>query len=260
MSKQKNKYDFILDTDWIFQGYVDVEHRQYVLLDYFKKMGKYLEEIKIYPMFLELSLHLGNIHTLIRDNKILYTDKKILTPDYELVPDDLKMRDIPVLTQEEEIAYQKVLVDSQVLIKDYFNFAKSLWTLVFDSIDIKVRYNKKNIQSKSGFFYYKRDGEVYVWKYNTRKVYKVKDQTRTSLKLIYKGETINLTIKKILTKFSKTYDTKNESKLPVFEMFSDGEYPIDETLAPMFKRKLLAFVLQQKINETNGNIKKKLLT
>lgn len=65
MSKQKNKYDFILDTDWIFQGYVDVEHRQYVLLDYFKKMGKYLEEIKIYPMFLELSLHLGNIHTLI---------------------------------------------------------------------------------------------------------------------------------------------------------------------------------------------------
>ena len=38
-SKNKNEYEFILDTDWLFNGYMDVEHRRYVLLDYFAKMG-----------------------------------------------------------------------------------------------------------------------------------------------------------------------------------------------------------------------------
>lgn len=246
MSKKLNKYEFILDTDWIFQGYLDVEHRRYVLLDYFSKMGKYLEEIKLYPMFLELSIHLGNIHTLLKEGKILYVDRVIPTPDYELLPSDLKMKNMPVLTIEEEIELQQILKESQILIKDYFNFAKSLWSLVYDSIEIKVKNNKKNANSKTGFFYYKRDEGVYVWKYTTRKVYKVKDQTRTTLDLIYSGNIDGLTINKILTKFSKTYEIKDESKLPVFEMFSDGKFPIEETLVPLFKRKLISFVTLKK--------------
>lgn len=241
-SKNKNEYEFILDTDWLFNGYMDVEHRRYVLLDYFAKMGKHLEEIKLYPMFLELSIHLGNVHTLLKDKKMLYVDKVIPTPDYELLPSDLKMKDIPVLTVEEETELYKILNESQILIRDYFNFAKSLWSLVYESIDIKVKHNKKNIHSKKGFFYYKRDGDVYVWKYITKKVYKVKDQYRTSLDLIYQGDIGGLTINTILTKFSKTYETKGESKLPVFEMFCDDKFPIDETLAPLFKRKLISFV------------------
>ena len=68
--KRKKPYKFILETDWIFDGYLDVEHRQYVLLDYFKKISKHLEEFKIYPMFIELSLHLGNIQTLLKEDKI----------------------------------------------------------------------------------------------------------------------------------------------------------------------------------------------
>jgi hypothetical protein len=240
--KYKKKYDFILETDWVFQGYMDAEHRRYVLLDYFTKMGGYLEEIKLYPMFLELSIHLGNIHTLIKDRKILYVDKVIPTPDYELLPTDLKMKDMPLISEEEESELQKILKESEILLKDYFNFAKSLWTLVYDSIDISVKHNKDNIKSKTGFFYYKKDEYVYVWKYTNRKVYKVKNQTRTSMKLIYEGNTDNLDIKKIITKFSKTYETKEESKLPIFKMVSDGNYPINETLGPLFKRKLVALI------------------
>ena len=60
--------------------------------------------------------------------------------------------------------------------------------------------------------------------------------------MIYQGDIGGLTINTILTKFSKTYETKGESKLPVFEMFCDDKFPIDETLAPLFKRKLISFV------------------
>jgi hypothetical protein len=252
--KRKQPYKFILDTDWIFDGYLDVEHRQYILLDYFKKVGKQLEEFKIYPMFIELSLHLGNIQTLLKEDKILYIENKITSPDYEVVPSDLKVKDIPVLDNEELEAYGEILKISSDLILDHFNFAKSLWSIVYNSIDIKIIQNKNNIDSKSGFFFFKKDGIIRVWKYTTRRVNKTKDQTRTSLKLIYENKISDLTIREIISKFSKTYEKNNEGKYPVFEMFCDNDYPLEETLVPFFKRKLMGYVTQSKINDKYKNL------
>ena len=107
--RQKNKNKFIMDTDWLFDGILDAEQKQYVLLDYFQKMNKHLERMEVYPMFIELSLHLGNIQTLLTQNKILYVDKKLTSTDDELVLNDLKVKDIPVLDDEEVIEYQKIL-------------------------------------------------------------------------------------------------------------------------------------------------------
>jgi hypothetical protein len=247
--KRKKPYKFILETDWIFDGYLDAEHREYVLLDYFKKIGKYFDELKIYPMFIELSLHLGNIHTLLRENKILYIDKKITSPDYEVVPSDLKVKDIPVLTQEELNEYKSILKLSNDLILDHFNFAKSLWSFVYQSIDIKPVMNIKNITSKTGFFYFKRDSKIFLWRYNTRRVNGTKDQTRTKLDLIYENIDDGLTVKEIIIMFSKELKKRDETKLPVFEMLCDvNEYPLDETLVPFFKRKLLGYISQSKVN------------
>jgi len=55
---KKNSNNFVMDTDWIFQGEIDSEQKNYVLLSYFQKLNKDLEQIKMYPMFTELSLHL----------------------------------------------------------------------------------------------------------------------------------------------------------------------------------------------------------
>jgi hypothetical protein len=252
--KRKKPYKFILDTDWIFNGYLDVEHRQYVLLDYFKKISKHLEEFKIYPMFIELSLHLGNIQTLLKEDKILYIENKITSPDYEVVPSDLKVKDIPILDNDELEAYNTILKLSNDLILDHFNFAKSLWTVVYNSIDLKLIHNKNNLNSKSGFFYFKKDGIIRVWKYTTRRVNQTKDQTRTSLKLIYENQISDLTIKEIIFKFSKTYEKNGEGKLPVFEMFCENDYPLDETLVPFFKRKLMGFIAQSKLKENYRNL------
>ena len=118
-----------MDTDWLFQGILDAEQKQYVLLDYFQKLNKHLERMEVYPMFIELSLHLGNIQTLINQNKILYTEKKFLTNDDELLISDLKVKDIPVLTEEEVVEYHQILKNSQPQLHDYFQFAKSVWVL-----------------------------------------------------------------------------------------------------------------------------------
>lgn len=239
-----------MDTDWLFQGILDSEQKEYVLLDYFQKLNKHLERMEVYPMFIELSLHLGNIQTLMTQNKMLYTDKKFSSKDDELVISDLKIKDIPVLDEDEVIEYQKILKSSQPQLFDYFNFAKSIWSLVYDSVDIILKKNKNNLKSKNGFFYYKKDEEVYVWRYQTKKVYKTKNQTKTTTKLIYYGSQNDLTISEIISKFSKTFEKNNEVNDPVFEMRCKDIFPMEETLVPIFKRKVMAYVNQQgRINQ-----------
>ena len=195
-------------------------------------------------MFIELSLHLGNIQTLLTQNKILYVDRKLTSTDDELVLTDLKVRDIPVLDDDEVIEYKKILKISQPQLHDYFNYAKSIWSIVYDSIDIVVKKNKNNLDSKSGFFSYKTPDEMYVWQYTTKKVYKTKNQTKTSVKLIFKGNQDGLTIPEIISTFSKTYEKNGEINYPIFEVFCSDIFPLKETLVPIFKRKILAYVNQ----------------
>lgn len=234
-----------MDTDWLFQGIVDSEQKRYVLLDYFQKLNNHLEKMEVYPMFIELSLHLGNIQTLINQNKILYTDKKFLTNDDELLISDLKVKDIPVLSEEEIVEYHQILKDSQPQLHDYFGFAKSIWSIVYESVDIILKKNKNNTQSKNGFFYYKNNDGLYVWKYSIKRVYKTKGQTKTVTKLVYFGEEDNLTIQEIISKFSKTYEKDNEKSYPIFEIQCKDIFPIEETLLPISKRKIMSFINQQ---------------
>lgn len=245
MTKSR-KNDFIMDTDWLFQGIIDAEQKQYILLDYFQKLNKDFDEMKIYPMFIELSLHLGNIQTLLTQNKILYTEKKFKTPDDELLLSDLKLKEIPVLTNEEEDEFQKILKNFQPQFHDYFNFAKSLWTVVYDSIDLKIVKNVENIDRKTGFFYLNHNDITYVWKYTSKKVYKADNQFRTELKLLYKQEDFDLSINEIIKTQSNTYDKYDESNSPVFEVTCDNIFPLKETLIPIVKRKIMAYISQVK--------------
>jgi len=243
-----------MDTDWLFEGILDAEQKQYVLLDYFQKMNKHLERMEVYPMFIELSLHLGNVQTLLNQNKILYTDRQLTSNDDELIFADLKVKDIPVLDDEEIVEYHKILRNIQPQLHDYFNYAKSIWSIVYDSIDVIIKKNKTNLDSKSGFFYYKTETSLYIWRYNTKRVYKSNNQTKTTLDAIYYGEKLDLTMPEILSKFSKTYEKNKESDYPVFEVQCSDIFPLEETLVPIFKRKILSHINQ------NVKITRKLLS
>jgi hypothetical protein len=252
--RRNKKVKFIMDTDWLFEGILDAEQKQYVLLDYFQKMNKHLERMEVYPMFIELSLHLGNVQTLLNQNKILYTDRQLTSNDDELIFSDLKVKDIPLLDDEEIIEYHKILRTIQPQLHDYFNYAKSIWSIVYDSIDVIIKKNKTNLDSKFGFFYYKTETSLYIWRYNTKRVYKSNNQTKTTLDTIYYGEKLDLTMPEILSKFSKTYEKNKESDYPVFEVQCSDIFPLEETLVPIFKRKILSHINQ------NVKITRKLLS
>jgi len=106
---RKKKIKFLMDTDWMFEKPIDREHKEYKLLSYFQKMGEKLDNLELYPGFIELSLHLMNLQTLVKERKIIYTDKKLDSIDDELLVKDLKVKDIPQMSDEEYSEFVQIL-------------------------------------------------------------------------------------------------------------------------------------------------------
>lgn len=235
-----------MNTDWMFEKPIDQEYKEYKLLSYFQKMGEKLDKLELYPSFIELSLHLMNVQALVRDHKIVYTDKKLTNVDDEILVKDLKVRELPEMSNEELQEFQKILSYSAPRMMEYFNVAKSVWTIVFDSLDMVIKRNKKNVLHQKGFFYYiDNEKKYYVWEYTMKKETKQNPQQMIKIELIYDNLINDLTISKIINKFS-SFDSIDKKVGPIFYMISSGIFPIQETLLPMFKRRIAGHISQTK--------------
>lgn len=247
-----------MNTDWMFEKPIDREYKEYKLLSYFQKMGDKLDKLELYPGFIELSLHLMNVQALMRDHKIVYTDKKLTTIDDEILVKDLKVKELPKLSVEEKEEFSSILKYSAPRIMEYFGVAKSVWTIVFDSLDMKIKRNKKNVIHPKGFFYF-IDNEkiIHVWEYTIKKETRYNPQQMTNVKLIYSEPTNDLTISKIINKFS-SFSDEDKKTAPIFQMTSTGKFPLEETLLPMFKRRIAGFISQtkkfEKVNQLKNGI------
>ena len=227
---KKNKLKFVMSTDWIFEGVIDAELKEYVLLGYFQKLNKQLEDMKVYPMFTEITLHLANIRNLLLKNQILYTDKSLLNIDDEITIIDLKTKDKPILTIHEENELRKILKYSEAKLQDYFDIIKSVWTIVYDAIEVVSILNEDNLISKKGYFYTKSSNLINIWEYNIRK---------------HKGEN-KTTFKQIEDPNLYTHVISTENELPTFYIHCEKEVPFEETLLPLMKRKVLSYIFQSK--------------
>ena len=83
-----------LDTNWILQEPIDLEHKQYVLLDYINKVDKDFDNFKLYPSFQELSVHIANLGSIKKRSKYITLNRKPEDIDDEILIDDLKYHNL----------------------------------------------------------------------------------------------------------------------------------------------------------------------
>ena len=235
---------FLLNTDWVINEPIDFEHKKYILLGYLKKLDNLISENKLYPTFIELSLHLASLQTLIKEDVILYTDKIFKSFDDEILLKELKAKKIPNLSIDDKIELDKIIKYSTTKVLDYFNIYKSYWSFIYDSINLSIKRNKKNLDSNIGFLIYhdKKNNNIYVWEYKIKKYQLEVEEYYNDLNLIYVGDKKNFKLNTILEQNS-TF-TSNVMGLPIFNLKSDIEYPLFETLLPIFKRKVISYILQ----------------
>lgn len=241
---RKKKIQFKLSPDWMFSEPLDFEYNKYTLLSYLQKCEQNFENFKIYPDFVELSLHLANIQSLFKEKTLLYTKKKFESCDDEILMKELIPHRIPKLSTDEDSELEKTLMFSSNKLMDAFDIGKSIWSIVFESTVVNLKKNKKNINLGVGYVYvgFKSSKKVHIWEYSIKKIRGSKGDAKLYFNQIWEGDPQGLTMNSIISQHTSWVD--NHKNLPVFEIHSNENFPFEETLVPMIKRKLLSYILQ----------------
>lgn len=245
MSK-KSKINFKLSPDWMFKEPVDFEFNKYTLLDYLQKCEQGFNNLEIYPNFVELSLHIANTQSLLKENMLLLTKKKFHSYDDEILIKELIPQKPRELSKDEEEELEKTLQFSGPKLYDTFNVAKSIWNLAYDHLEVFLKKNKENINIKRGFIFFYRKSEdlVYVWEYEIKKITKDNYGQKTFIREIYKGVPSELTLQFILETYTTWKDEPKIKEYPIFEAKCSQNFPLEQTLIPILKRKITALVYQ----------------
>lgn len=243
---RRKKISFRLDPEWMLKEPVDFEYNKYTLLDYLQKCQKGFDKLELYPDFVELSLHLANLQTLSTHKKIFYTDKKFDSCDDEILVKELVSKETRTLSDTEEEELEKTIKYSGVMLFDAFNIAKAIWNLAYDTIEVNIRKNKQEVSTGYGFvFYWRKDiGVLYIWEYKIKKVKDYVPNSKLDLKLIFEGDLGPKLLTEIINDNSTFKRDLLNKDLPIFEVKSNAHFPMEQTLIPMIKRKVLSMYLQ----------------
>lgn len=244
--KSKKNNHFKLSTDWLFVDPIDYEHKYYVLLDFLKFCDDKIEKFELYPLFSEMSLHLANLQVISSEAKYIILNKKFGVIDDEILINELKFTPIPEFTEEQTSELDKMLKYAGPKFYEYFNVIKALWTLTYDSVSIKLINEKENQNLEVGVFYTISGKNKKIWKYVTGGVDVVKHDSKFAVQLLFDGET-----RKSINTILKEH--KEDTNQAIFELTSSNDLPFENTLLPIFKRKVLSYIVQTK---TIVNLKK----
>ena len=239
-----------METNWLFQEPIDLEHKQYVLLNYLQKLDKNLNSFKLYPQFQEISLHLASINLLIEKGQILTLNRTLKDPDDEILISDLIPVDCPLLSKEDILEVYQICKYSSTKLTDYFNHAKAIWDIVNDTVSIDPVQNSKNIDPKQGLFFLDYKSKTYLYEFIVKPIKKDAVETKCHIKRICECPKGNFDeklkeVKKPLIK--NLQDPKVHSKLIVFRINHNDNHPLKETLIPIAKRKMMNYMIQSKI-------------
>ena len=189
---------------------------------------------------------MANLQSIVKENTLLLTNKKFESCDDEILVKELIPKKPRELTEEEEKELNETIMFSGSRLFDAFNMAKAIWNIAYDSIDVQLKKNKKGLVSGSGyvFFYQKETETLFVWEYQIRKPKTDKQNNKTYLNLIYNGPVDELTMTSVLDTFSTWNSTEFYKELPIFELKCSQKFPMEETMIPIMKRKIMAYVFQ----------------
>lgn len=240
---RKKQQHFKLSPEWMFSEPIDFEFNKYTLLDFIQKCEQDFEKFEIYPSFVELSLHLANLQSLMKERTLLLTRKKFEFPDDEILLKELYPKRITGLTEQEFSEIEKTIIYSGNRLMDTFNIGKSIWSIVYESTAITLKKNRRHLNSGRGFIYFpvRETKKVMIWEYHLKKI---KKETKLYVDLIWEGDPQGLKIFDICLEKNSWQDEDEVLKLPLFEILSNNKFPMEETLIPMIKRKVVGYILQ----------------
>lgn len=233
--------NFILPSDWFLQRPIDFEHKQYVLSSLLVKVEEALSKGELYPYFTELSLHMASIGSFLKNETYYIIDKEFKSVDDEVMLYELKPRKCRKKFKKEEYAeLVQIMAYSHEKLLQYFSICKGVWDMSYDATSIKLRKNKKQLDKKVSYVVYQDtfNKSTIVWE--SQFIINSERGGDTTIKFdkIYEGK--DKTFREVV----KENSTTKNLNIPIFEVFSSQNFPLENTLVPLFKRKIHSFFTQ----------------
>ncbi len=229
-----------MDLDWIIQDPIDFEHKEYVLMDYTQKLDDELRVLKLYPSFQELSLHYANTSVVLEKQKLLSVKKQIVEPDEEILIADLEYQTIVINSEEEKQELISIAKMANNKFKEYFMIAKSVWQLVYDSLDMELVNLAPIERYDIGFFRVLYDSKYHIYQYSILTTMEDNPTNKCNVELIYTGKKKDF----YKTALENTSLELTDYSIPFFDFNAKQKFPFEESLLPLMKRKVLTYVFQ----------------
>jgi hypothetical protein len=248
-----------LDLNWIIQEPIDFEHKTYVLMDYFTKVEEDFNNNILYPSFQELSLHLANINSILEKQNLISLNRDNIDIDDEILLMDLTYTPLIIDSVEDKLELFKTATSSKQKFQDLFIIGKSLWSILHDSVLVKIKENPEVVflRMACGVFYFKHKNIRYVYQYNIEKINNKSSDFKCKVNLLTTDNDLSI-LEIIENKFIfednniKSFDMINN--LPIFEVKVNDDFPIEGSLLTMIKRKIMNYTFQTiKIEEIKEN-------
>lgn len=234
-----------LSETWFAEGYIDFELKKYTLLAYLQEVGKFFNENKLYPQLADVVFHYNNL-VAFRENK------KFLQEHFPKKLTGIQMEKLQLL-------YEQMIEDTELMqeleeiihyatdtLKGTLQTGASIYEFVEDTLQI-IPVGLVPLDTMEGYFFlrsgHNRQMQVYHYRLS---IFEKHDEKYRSIKTAFLDE----------RRFgiSHTYESlkseliRHRSDLPnpaVYAVETNLQFPIDETLLPVAKRRLVRFISEQ---------------
>ncbi len=231
-----------LSETWFAEGRIDFELKKYTLLAYLQEVNKYFDENKLYPQLADIIFHYNNI-VAFRENK------KYLQEHFPKKLTGLQMEKL-------QLIYEQMLEDDELMqelesiihysashIKRTISNGTEIYEFVEDKISI-TPIGLIPLDTKEGYFFLSAGNVKSTRVYHYRlSIFEKHDERYRSIKTRF--------IDNWVRSFSNTYEhikselIRNLKDLPnpaVYSIETDLNFPVEETLLPVAKRRLVRYI------------------
>lgn len=234
-----------LSETWFAEGYIDFELKKYTLLAYLQEVNKCFNESKLYPQLSDVIFHFNNLVTFREKKKFLQLQfPKKLT--------GLQMEKLQLLyeqmIQDDELMQEleAIINYSASTMKNTINSGVEIYEQVEDKITI-CPVGIIPLDSKEGYFFLNTttNKETLVYHYRLS-FFEKQDEKYRSMKSTF----VNSWSRSFVNTYEniKTELIRYRNQLPnpaVYSIEAGISYPVEETLLPIAKRRLVKYITEQ---------------
>jgi hypothetical protein len=231
-----------LSETWFAEGRIDFELKKYTLLAYLQEISKYFNENKLYPQLADIIFHYNNI-VAFRENK------KYLQEHFPKKLTGFQMEKLQLL-------YEQMIEDNELMqeLEDIIHYSAlkmkrtiSSGTAIYEFVEEKMDIAPVGIiplDVNEGYFFLSSGNIKQTSVYHYRlSIFEKHDEKYRSMRTLF--------IDDWKRSFSTTYEhikaelIKKHRHLPnpaVYSVETILSFPIEETLLPIAKRRLVKFI------------------